>query len=86
MPGGRTEPVKLDARLVRAVARQKLDVLDRHEQLVAAGIVDFETIVRRARGLDGAQADEAADAVIDVDHDIAGGEARDFGDEIFRAL
>ena len=80
------EPVKLDAGPLRAVARQKLDVLDRQEQLVAAGIVDFEAIVRRAGGLDGAQADKAADAVIDVDDDIAGGEARDFGDEIFRAL
>ena len=48
--------------------------------------MDFEAIVRRARGLDGAQADEAADAVIDVDDEIAGGEARHLGDEIFRAL
>ena len=29
---------------------------------------------------------EAADAVIDVDDQIAGGEARHLGDEIFRAL
>ena len=48
--------------------------------------MDFEAVVRGARGLDGAQADEAADAVIDVDDDVAGGKARDFGDEIFRAL
>ena len=68
------EPVELDAGLFRAVARQKLDVLDRQEQLVAAGIVDFETIMRRAGGLDGAQADEAADAMIDMDDKIAGGQ------------
>ena len=86
LPGGAAEPVELDAGALGAVARQKLDVLDRQEQLVAAGIVDFQTIVRRARGLDGAQADKAADAVIDVDDEIAGREARDFGDEIFRAL
>ena len=72
LPGGRAEPVKLDAGGLGAVAREKLDVLDRQEQLVAAGIVDFETIVRRAGGLDGAQPDEAADAVIDVDDQIAG--------------
>ena len=86
LPGAAAEPVELDAGAFRAVARQELDVLDRQEQLVAAGIMDFEAIVRRAGGLDGAQAHEAADAVIDVDDEIAGGEARHFGDEIFRAL
>ena len=80
------EPVELDAGLLRAVARQQLDVLDRQEQLVAAGVMDFQAVVRRAGGLDGAQADEAADAVIDVDDEVAGGEARHLGDEILRAL
>ena len=56
LPGGRAEPVKLDARALRAVARQELDILDRQEQLVAAGVMDFQAVVRRARGLDGAQA------------------------------
>jgi hypothetical protein len=84
LPGGAAEPVELDAGLFRAVARQELDVLDRQKQLVAAGIMDFQAVMRRARGLDGAQADEAADAVIDVDDDVAGGEARRLGDEILR--
>ena len=70
------EPVELDARLLRAVARQQLDVLDRQEQLVAAGIVDFQAVVRRAGGLDRLQADEAADAVVDVHDEVAGREAR----------
>ena len=48
--------------------------------------MDFQAVVRRAGGLDGAQADEAADAVIDVDDDVAGGQARHLGDEILRAL
>jgi hypothetical protein len=86
LPGGRAEPVKFDAGRFRAVARQKLDILHRQEQLVAAGIVDFETIVRRAGGLDGAKADKAADAVIDVNDNVARGKAGDFGDEIFRAF
>ena len=86
LPGGGAEPVELDARLLRAVARKKLDILDRQEQLVAAGIMDFQAVVRRAGGFDGAQADKAADAVIDMDDDIAGGEARHLGDEILRAL
>ena len=72
--------------LLRAVARQKLDVLDRQEQLVAAGVVDLQAVVRRARRLDGAQADEAADAVIDMDDEVAGGKARHLGDEVLRAL
>ena len=86
LPGGRAQPIELGAGLLRAVARQKLDVLDRQEQLVAAGIMDFEAIVRRAGGFDGAQADEAADAMIDMDDEIAGGEARHLGDEIIGAL
>ena len=86
LPGAAAEPVELDAGAFRAVAREQLDVLDRQEQLVAAGVVDFQAVVRRAGGLDGAQAAEAADAVIDVDHEIAGGEARHLGDEILRAL
>ena len=86
LPGGRAEPVKLDARALRAVAREELDILDRQEQLVAAGIMDFQAVVRRARGLDGAQADKAADAVIDVNDNVARRKARDFGNEIFRAL
>ncbi len=32
------------------------------------------------------QADEAADAVVDMDDEIAGGECRELGDEILRAL
>ena len=72
LPAAAAEPVELDAGVLGAVARQQLDVLDRQEQLVAAGVVDFQAIVRRAGGLDGAQADEAADAVIDVDDEIAG--------------
>jgi hypothetical protein len=42
--------------------------------------VDFETIVRRAGGFDRAQPDEAPDAVVDVDDEIAGGEAGHLGE------
>ena len=60
-----------DLGVLGAVARQELEIFDRQEQLVAAGIVDLEAIVRRARHLDRLQADEAADAVIDMDDEIA---------------
>ena len=56
LPGGAAELVELDAGLLRAVARQKLDVLDRQEQFVAAGVMELQAIVRRAGRLDGAQA------------------------------
>src|SRR5580700_8964358 len=46
--------------------------------------MDLQTIVRGAGGLDRRQADEAADAVIDMHHEVAGREARRLGDEILR--
>ncbi len=49
LPGDAAELVELRIGLVGAVARQQLDVLDRQEQLVAAGIVQLEAVVRRAR-------------------------------------
>ena len=39
----------------------------------------FEAIVRRARGLDRLQPDEAADAVVDMDDEVARGQRRDLG-------
>ncbi len=78
------EAVEFDGGVLGAVARQQLDVLDRQIQLVAAGIMQFETVVRRASRLDGLQPDEAADAVIDMHHEIAGRQAGHFGDEIPR--
>ena len=73
LPGGAAEPIEFGAGFFRAVARQQFDVFNRQEQLVAAGIMDFEAVVRRASGFDGAQADKPADAVIDVNDEIAGG-------------
>jgi len=35
--------------------------------------VDLEAIVRRAGSLNGLQTNEAANAVIDVNHEVAGG-------------
>ena len=48
--------------------------------------MNFETFVRRAGGFDRAQSGKAADAVIDMDDEIAGGKAGHFGDEILGAL
>ena len=86
LPAGAAEPVELDVGVLRAVARQQLDVLDRQIELGVFGVVDFQAVVRRAGGLDVLQSDEAADAVIDMDDQIAGREAGHLGDEIVRAL
>ena len=74
----------LDVGLLRPVAGEQFDVLDRQEQLVAAGIVELKAIVRRAGGFDGAQAHEAAYPVIDMHDQVTGREARRLGDEVFR--
>ncbi len=84
MPRAATEPIEFDPGLFRAIAGEKFDVLDRQEQLVAAGVMDFQAIVRRAGGFDRAQPDKAPDSMIDVDDEIPGGKARHFRDEVFR--
>ena len=86
LPGAAAELVERRFGRLRAVARQKLDVLDRQKELVVAGIVDFEAIMRRAGRLDRLQADEAADAVIGMDDEVAGRQRRRFGDEVGGAL
>jgi hypothetical protein len=42
-------------------------------------VVQLQAVVRRPGRLDGLQAFEASDAMVDVDHQIAGGERRDLG-------
>ena len=86
LPSPAAKTVEIDVRLFRAVAGQQFDVLNRQEQLVAAGIVDFETIVRCAGGFDRAQAYEAADPMIDMDDQVPGREARHLGDEVLRPV
>src|SRR5439155_1405943 len=76
------ESIEIDLRLLRTVSREKLDVLYRQEQLIAAGIMKLQAIMRRAGSFDGAQLHKPSNAVIDVHDEIAGGEARRLGDEI----
>ena len=85
LPARAAELVERRLRVLRAVAREQFEVFHRQEQLVAASVMQFETIVRRARGLDGAQADETPDAVIDMHNEIAGRQGRDLGQEVRRA-
>src|SRR6185437_8160817 len=80
LPIAAADAVELDGRLLRAVTRQQVDVFDRQIELGAFGVVDFETVVRRAGRFDRLQAGEAADAVIDVHDQVAGREACHLGD------
>ena len=85
LPAEPAEAVEFGRRFLVAVAREQFEVFDRQEQPVAAVIVDLQAIVRRAQRLDGFQSGEAADAVIDMDDEIASGETGELGDEIVGA-
>jgi hypothetical protein len=76
LPGDAAEPVEIDRDFLGPKTRQQLDVLYREKQLVVAGVMDLEAVVRRTRRFDGPEADEAPDAMIDMDHDVAGRERR----------
>ncbi len=83
LPACAAEPVEFAG--LRAVARQEFEVLDRQEQPVAAGVVDLEAVVRSAGRLDRLQADEAPDAVVDVDDEVAGGQRARLRQHVLRA-
>ncbi len=85
LPAETAEAVEFDRGFLIAVAREQFEIFDRQEQPVAAVIADLQAIMRRAQRLDRLQPREAADAVVDVDDEIAGGEAGEFGDEFVGA-
>ena len=70
--------------VARAVAAQHVDVLDRHEELVAALIGEAQAVVARVLDLQRDQALVAADAVLAMDDQVAVAERRGFGDEALR--
>ena len=72
LPAAAAEPVELDIGVVGAVARQQFDILDRQKQFCVGGVMQLETIMRRAADLERLQPDKAADAVLDMHHEIAG--------------
>src|SRR5262249_24939795 len=54
-------------------------------KLGTLSVMNFQTIMWCARCLDWLQSFEATDAMVDVDHQIAGRETGGLGDEIFRS-
>ena len=85
LPGAATELVELGFGRVGAVSAQKVDVFDRQEEASVRSIMDFKTVMGGAHRFDGLQPDKASDAVIDMHHNVALAQRRDFRDEI-RAL
>ena len=68
--------------MVGPIARQQFDIFDRQKQFGVGRIVQLKAIMRRARHFEGLQADEPADAMLDMDHEIAAGQAGDFRNEV----
>ena len=86
LPGLAAEPVERDAVALAAVAGEDVDILDRHVELVAAGIFERDAIVRAGADRDLGQPLVAADAVVGVDDEVAGAERRQLGEEGVGAL
>jgi hypothetical protein len=82
LPAATAETIEFDIGVIGTVARQQFDILDRQEQFGVGGVVQLETVMRRAGHLEGLQADKTADAMLDMDHEIARGQARDFGNKV----
>ena len=75
------EAVERHALALAAVAGQKLDILDRDVELVAAGIFERHAVVRHLADGDLGQPLVAADAMIGVDDEVAGREGRELLEE-----
>ena len=84
LPGDAAQAVELGALLARAVAAQHVDVLDRHEQLVAAFVGQPQAVVTRELDFERHQALVAADAVLAVHDQVAVAQRRGLGDEALR--
>ena len=52
LPARRTQPVKLSAFAVGAIARQQVDIFNWQVKLGVGGVVELQTIVRRTGHID----------------------------------
>ena len=85
LPAGAAQPVELGNPFAGTEARQHLDILHRHVEAVVPGIGQLQTIVRRGADDDRFQTLVAADAVLDMDHQIARRKIAGIADKIFGA-
>ena len=70
LPGRAAEPVERRARGA-GVLLDEIEPLDRDEELVFAGVAELHELLRLEADVDALQADEDADAVVDVDDEVA---------------
>ena len=80
LPGRAAEPVERRTRGARVLLDQ-VEPLDRDEELVFAGVAELHELLRLEADVDPLQADEHADAVVDVDDEIADLEIAEVGQE-----
>ena len=81
LPVGAPQPVKLDTRVLRAIARQDLDVLHRYVELVVAFIDELQAIMRRAADIERFQALVAPDPMLGMNDEVTLGKARHLREE-----
>jgi hypothetical protein len=84
LPSSAAQAVEDGAFGIRAVTGEQVDVLDRQVELGLAAVLQFERVVRRTLNVEGLQALVAADAVVDVDDQVALGQGRGLGQEVGR--
>ena len=80
------QPVEIGLLLGMAVAREHVQVLDRHVELVAAMVEQFQAVMRRTADLQRLQPVEAADPMLGMHHKIAFGQGADILDELVGRL
>ncbi len=85
LPRLAAEPVERPG-LVAAIAAEHVDILNGHIELVAAGIFKRDAIMRALADRDLREAGVAANAVIDMDDEIAGRQRRQFSEESIGGL
>ncbi len=84
LPGRPAQPVQLHPVALRAITGEQVDVLHRQVELGVRRVMQLQAVVWGSLHLQRGQAGVAADAVVDVDHQVAGRERRGFGQEVGR--
>ena len=83
LPGAAAKPVQQPLFVTKT--GQQFDIFDRQIQLCFFGIFQQQAFMRRAQRRDHLKPEVASDPMINMDHQIAGGQAVDLGQEVFGA-
>ena len=83
LPCQPAQRIELNVVVFHTVARNDVDILNRHEQFGIAGIQNFQAIVRRAACGNVLQPQKPADTVFDVHNQFADRQGRNIGNKVF---